>query len=166
MKRINRNKGFTLVELLVVMAISMIVATLVLISFNVVDNANVTKSAHRLEHMIRTARSRAMAKGADAGTLTIEKRGDGNYYAVIGTGANQTSEMICNAGVKITGATSYNAVTGSDAITSTKLVFRTSGALRYGTEASTYRKFFLQRDARIMEVIVYEETGAVDVNMR
>jgi len=165
MKRFCKNKGFTLVELLVVMAIAMIVATLVLISFNVVDNANVTKSAHRLEHLIRTARSRAMSKGADAGQMTIEKRGDGNYYAVIGTGANQTSEMICNAGVEVTAAADYNATAGV-AFTSTPIVFRTNGALRYGTGQTVYRKFFLHRDARTMEVIIYEETGAVDVNMQ
>ena len=170
MKRRMNNKGLTLVELMIVLGISAIIATLVLISYNVVNNANATKAARRLETVIRTARTQSMAKGMDAGKLTLEVQ-HGNLYAYIGDPATATRQLICNSGVTVQGiycTDNYTPRTGT-AFSTAYLVFNTSGTLRtVGTDATkktTYNKFILNRGNRSFEVIVYSETGALETNM-
>ena len=92
----------TLIELLMFIAISSIILAMVMISYNVVNNANATKAARRLETVIRTARTQSMAKGQEEGKLTLTVL-DGNVYATIGDPATAESQQICNSGVTVTG---------------------------------------------------------------
>ena len=168
-KRID-NKGFTLVEMMIVLGISAIVMGIVLISYNVVNNANATKAARRLETVIRTARTQSMAKGMEEGKLTLQMQ-HGNLYAYIGDPATATRQLICNSGVKVEGimcTDDYTPRTGA-AITTAYMVFNTSGTLRtVGTvteEKTMYNKFILDNTSRRYEVIVYTETGALETNM-
>ena len=170
----NRNKGFTLIELLIVMLISLLLVTMVLLSYNVVNNANVQKSARRFETIVKTARVQSMAKGTAAGriTLTLE---NGNLYAVVGDPATATSkELICNGGVKVRAmacTTDYTLRptvnqldTNSIPATST-ISFNTNGTRRGIDDTTVYNKFIFHRGSRSFEVIRYDQTGAVEVNM-
>ena len=167
------NKGLTLVELMIVLAISAIIFTMVLISYNVVNNANATKAARRLETVIRTARTQSMAKGMDEGKLTLQVQ-HGNLYAYIGDPATATRQLICNSGVTVQGiscstASEYKNLRSGTSLTTAYVVFNTSGTLRtVGTDATkktTYNKFILNRGGRSFEVIIYSETGALETNM-
>ena len=163
------NKGFTLIELLMFLAISSIVLALVLISYNVVNNANATKAARRLETVIRTARTQSMAKGQEEGKLTLTVD-HGNLYATIGDPATAERQEICNSGVTVQGilcTTDYTpragVPMGNGAIAT--LTFNTSGTVRVIGASTTYNKFILNRGKRSYEVIVYSDTGSVETNM-
>lgn len=77
------NKGFSLVELMVVMAVMTFLLAVAITSFSIVNNANVSKAAKSMESMITAARVTSMSKGEVAGTLNI-KDVDGSTYAYIG----------------------------------------------------------------------------------
>ena len=160
------DKGFTLIELLMFLAISAIILSLVLISYNVVNNANATKAARRLETVIRTARTQSMAKGQEEGKLTLTVQ-HGNLYATIGDPATATSQLICNSGVTVQGlmCTTDYTPRGGAAFTTATLTFNTSGTVRMIGDSTTFNKFFLKRGNRNYEVIVYTDTGSVETNM-
>ena len=168
-KRNINNKGMTLIELLMFIAISSIILAMVLISYNVVNNANATKAARRLETVIRTARTQSMAKGQEEGKLTLTVL-DGNVYATIGDPATAESQQICNSGVTVTGilcadANDYKNARVGTPFTSCQLTFNTSGTVREVMGSTDYNKFIINRGNRSFEIIVYSDTGSVETNM-
>lgn len=175
------NKGLTLVELIIVLGISAILLAMVGLSYSLINNTNVQKSARRLENVIRLARTRSMAKGPAAGKLVLYEQ-NGNIYARIGD--DPSPELICNSGVTMEaiatstvtasptpGASSvnYTAKTGGAAIpplggtAEVHIVFNAAGTIP--AYSNSYNKFLLHRGNRNFEVIVYRETGAVETNM-
>lgn len=86
------NKGFSLVELLVVLAIVSIITAMAGLTLGVVNNANVSKAATRFESMLTRSRAESIARGTDAGMLTISCE-NGKIYGQVGTGEK---ELICN----------------------------------------------------------------------
>jgi prepilin-type N-terminal cleavage/methylation domain-containing protein len=152
MKRRKGNKGFTLVEMVVVIAVTMILFSLAVLSMNLVTNANVKAAAKRMAFILKTARTKTMAKGPEAGKVTITTEG-GNVYATIGTGADATVEQICNSAVKYTGPTTIQ--------------FNTDGTLNMlGDTTTSTRKIVLFRGSRTYEITIYKETGAVITNWK
>ena len=170
MRHKKRNAGFTLVELIIVLAVSAILLSILLISYNVVNNANVQKSARRLDTIIRVARTRTMAKGLEAGKLTLYED-HGKIYAALGTDPDKIqTELICNSGVTMTALqcqTDYTVTAGGIDIPAAGLTiqFSTNGTLQNFTDTPPYNKFILTRGNKRFEVIVYTETGTVDTNM-
>ena len=147
MKRKSSNKGFTLVEMIVVIAIAAIMFGLAAISMNIVTNSNVRADAKRMQSTLKTARMRAMAKGQDAGTVTITNE-NGAIYATIGTDADAEKKLICYSNVTYTGPTS--------------IVFNTNGSVNTGADPTvTEYTLTFQRATRLYEVKVYRETGAI-----
>lgn len=78
------NKGFSLVELMVVIAIMAVATGLVSITYSLVHNANVSKAANTLDTVFNKARVQSMAKGTDAGQLTLWIDDDNILYYTIG----------------------------------------------------------------------------------
>ena len=70
-KQLKSNKGMSIIELLLVIMISLLILTLLLISYNVVNNANVTKAAKRMENILKTTKVAAMSRGQDAGVVNF-----------------------------------------------------------------------------------------------
>lgn len=68
---LSSNKGFTLMELLVVVAIMAVATGLISITYSIVQNANVSKVANTLDTVFNKARIQSMAKGTDAGQLRL-----------------------------------------------------------------------------------------------
>ena len=103
MKKIFRsNKGFSLLELLIVITISMILVGGAAIGINLLHNANVNSAADRLKSAFNSARSISMAKGQNAGALTFRRVGESVYVyigdPVYGRGDTVTTsemELIC-----------------------------------------------------------------------
>lgn len=87
------NKGFSYVELILVMAIMAILVAMVSISMGVVSRSNVNRGAERLNASLSKARNAAMAKGTDRGTIEITCDGS-KYYCFVGssTSTNKIAE--------------------------------------------------------------------------
>ncbi|MCR5129135.1 MAG: type II secretion system GspH family protein [Lachnospiraceae bacterium] len=167
MKNTKNNRGFTLIEMMIVLAISALMLSVLLISYNVISNANVQKSARRLENVLRSARTRCMTRGVKKGEVTLYEQ-NGNIYALIGDDTRPT--LICNSGVKMEylATTTYSARAGAAPVpplaSAIKLSFSTSGTVNTFA-GNPPNKFILTRDHRCFEVIVYYETGSIETNM-
>jgi prepilin-type N-terminal cleavage/methylation domain-containing protein len=101
-KILKKNKGFSLLELLIVITVSLILVGGAVIGINLVHNANVNSAAERLESAFNSARSISMAKGQNAGAITFRVVGE-SVYAYIGdpeygrgdTVTTSEMELIC-----------------------------------------------------------------------
>ena len=119
----------SILELLLVIMISLLILTLLLISYNVVNNANVTKAAKRMENILKTTKVAAMARGQDAGVVqfTVE---NGRVFAVTAPGtADEQKELICNANVVLSVGTGAAPAIGTDSVPAT-VAFNTNGRIR------------------------------------
>lgn len=96
------NSGFTLMELLIVIAISAILLTIVTIAYSVVHNADVSRAARNFDAVLARARTESMAKGTDAGQLNLYMENGVLYYwlGVDPAGADNKEE-ICNAMIDV-----------------------------------------------------------------
>lgn len=77
------NKGFSYVELILVIAIMAILVGLTALSMGLVSRTNVTRGAEKLYSSLSQARSASLAKGTQNGALTISCVG-GKYYCYVG----------------------------------------------------------------------------------
>lgn len=76
------NKGFTYVELILVLAVMMLVASFTTITIGLVSRNNVSKAGDKLVSKISEARMVTIAKGVDKGTAII-KYENGRYYCSV-----------------------------------------------------------------------------------
>ena len=171
-KNLCNNKGFSLVEILVVITIMMILVGIAAMSYQVVMNANVSKAANTLNADFSTARTTCMAKGEDEGTLTL-KMIDGKLYSFIGSAADGTaatkSEMkqISNNATTVLFATDPSAV-GGTALTdgySIQYAFLPSGALKSATSPDSCYVYIFENKKRGSRAFFYPETGRHDVSI-
>lgn len=123
------DKGFTLIEVIVVISIMTILIGIATLSFSIVHNANVKRAADNLDAMYKSARSTGMAKGMAEGVFQLYYGTDGNLYARV---ANATDEPTIPGGT-ITGAnpvTKWEKIsTGAIQVETTTTVTSTAGAL-------------------------------------
>ncbi|MBR6255739.1 MAG: hypothetical protein IKR23_00045 [Lachnospiraceae bacterium] len=167
----NNNKGLSVLELLLVMAITVLLLSMVLISYNLINRADVKKSARRLESAIKTARVTTMSKGTKAGTLDLVFDG-GNMYAVIdGAGSR---DLITGGGVTVYAVEKtddYSYVPGpGEEFGGGKITFETNGIMRMSgvddtgaDNGTTHNIFSFKKGEKVFSVTVYKETGAVVV---
>lgn len=171
-KCLKNNSGFSLLEIIVVLAIIMILTASATLSIAYVNNANVSKAANTLDAAINTAKSRSMAMGPDLGELILSTNNGKLYYRIGDTGERV---MICNKEISV-----YTAVTSTytmgnvgygGAIDTTgsgdiaKIRFTTSGTVDEANCSGYFTKFRFERGKRNVEVILYKETGKHTVNM-
>lgn len=76
------NKGFSYVELILVMAIIAIMIGLMSLTIGLVSRTNVNKAAEKLHATMNQARSTSVARGTTNGTLEISYDGSTYYYYV------------------------------------------------------------------------------------
>lgn len=96
------NKGFSYIELILVLAIMAIMVGLITLSIGTVSRANVNRGAEKLESFLNRARSNTMARGTERGMLSISCE-DGAYYCYVGSPAaiNKETELLVSSGVQI-----------------------------------------------------------------
>ena len=165
---IKKNSGFSLVEVLIVIVIMIILASLAALSYKTVMNAQVSEAAHTLDSAINTAIAQTMAKGEEAGRLTIYFEDDVMYYT-IGDPATATKERICGANIDVYFVTSegYDVRPGTHFASngSFSITFNSNGTFKESSTGYQYTKFTFNYDNRYVEVILYVETGKHEVNM-
>ena len=76
------NKGFTYVELILVIGIMVLVTGLVTISIGLISRNNVTKAGDKISSKVSEARMMTIAKGVEKGAAILEYQ-NGNYYCVL-----------------------------------------------------------------------------------
>lgn len=159
-KILNNNSGFTLLELLIVLAIVAIVTGIAGLSYSIVSNADVNKASRNFASVLSKARAESMAKGPDAGQLNLIVE-NGRLYYWIGTDDAATavkseisSSMIA---VEVVYDNSTDAVTAGTPITdgfTTTIRFSTSGLVeRPGTPVLS--KLIFSRGNRRVATTLY-----------
>ena len=81
--RKNNNKGFSYVEMLMVLAIMAIMIGLVTISVGMIGRNTVSRTLEKVETLCNKARTKALTKGSDQGYLNLAQFNDG-VYAYVG----------------------------------------------------------------------------------
>ena len=95
------NKGFSYVEMLMVLAIMAIMIGLVTISVGLIGRTTVSRIADKMESLCNQARTNALTKGSDQGYLNIAQIG-GNVYAYVGEMiADDNADAVRSKGDKI-----------------------------------------------------------------
>ncbi len=76
------NKGFSYVELILVLAIMALMVAMIGISYGLVTRNNVTKACAKMESVFNTARITSLSKGSEEGALNIKQEGGVIYYGI------------------------------------------------------------------------------------
>lgn len=76
------NKGFSYIELIVVIGIMAVMVGMASLSISIISRNNVTKAAEKLESAVNQARTTTMAKGSKNGCLEISTDGSAFYYYI------------------------------------------------------------------------------------
>lgn len=158
MKTKRKNKGFTLLEIMIVISISAVLVGMVAVSASMIKRANVAKATQKLQKKVQQARSLSMAKGEAAGKLKIQITG-GNVYAQVG--ADGDRELICGGSVKVICEKSHEHkglknMSGSSA--GMEVEYNTAGMLKLDTDGA--RIYIADKDfTRQSEILIYTLTG-------
>lgn len=102
MKKVN-NKGFSYVEMIVVLAILALMGGMITLSYGMINRNNVSRASETLESMANQARVNALTKGTSNGYLTIAKV-DNYIYAAVGPQYTTAADIKAN-GEKVCSAT-------------------------------------------------------------
>lgn len=165
MKNINNNKGFSLLELLIVMAVSAVVVGFASLSISTYYNAKVNDAAARMESMIRRARTESMSKGQEAGKLILTVEGDGLYGQIGTTGGKEliSSNLIdvyITNHIYGTADNVYNTHNMLNAATGTyEIEFTSSGLVQSESAPGCPGSIIFSRGSRHWQVLLFHETG-------
>lgn len=152
------NKGFSLIELIVVIAIMAVAVGLVTITYTIVHNANVAKAANMLDTAFNKARIQSMAKGADAGQLTVWIQGGVMYYT-IGDPATETPTAVNSAVIDISYSENGTSWVGPG-VDMPQVVYRfNSAGMVIQSGGYLPREFMFSHGNRRVAVIFFLETG-------
>lgn len=174
-RTIHNNKGFSLVEMLIVIALLSILVSIAIMSYSTVTNAQLSEAARTYESAINTAIAQSMAKGSEAGKLTIGME-NGELYYMIGDTATAPKEEICDARFSpqyimgnvagytpSTGAPLGIPITNGSVYT---IYFNSNGTVDTArSTAGGMSRLTFSYNNRVIEVFLYLETGKHDVIM-
>ncbi len=170
----NNNKGFSLVELLVVVAILSVLAVGTTLSYRAVRSADVRKAASTFEEMMKSVRTECMGK-AETHYLYVYKESDGYYYVISSTKSSSLTQIKSMSGVQKLCAKSIDisceTESGSDSITTGTYVTiyfeKGTGKVKYscnGTDGGNLTGVVVKRGSKTSNVIVAYETGKTSVH--
>lgn len=117
-KHLKNNRGFTFIELIALVVIFAVVATLAVMSLQAVIRANTTRAAAELSAVLAEARLDAMSRPAGAVELRLYKDGtEGMYCADIvikESSSSDTKKRITDSKHIASGSLTLAALSGSD----------------------------------------------------
>lgn len=154
------NRGVSLVELIVVIAIIGIISTAGAISINLILGMDVKEAASEIENYMRKTKVTAMSK-ASATMELYQDPADGNYYIEMST--ETVPKKIGNSGLTITCYTRDGGDIG-ESISDTSRLFisfdRSSGAfLPIGAGSDYYTEIEVKKGNKISIIHLVPETG-------
>ncbi len=173
-KHLQNNNGFTLLELIIVLAIAAIMALFIGLTLGMVNSTNVNKASKDAEHALIQGRVQTMAKGPSVNKVYIWDEGGKTYIKV---GDNGEKDLLCNEKIETyfvkyvpaSGVASMARVSDSSATEASALyfVFNNIGALNK-TESTIYtinnhNGIMFKRGTRQTVVYILEETGKIGV---
>lgn len=160
-KIMHNNKGVTLMEMLIVLALIAILSGLAGLSLSMINSSSVDKAAVMLNSSIEKGRYAAMAKGAAHGTINVTKAGETNIRI---DGVKE--EMLANSSVQVWFSASTAVVENTGAMTpftSTDITFKSNGMVDtiFGAPASPARIYEIafKKGKKVSAVVIYPATG-------
>ena len=178
MKRMRSNKGFSYVEMLVVIGIMAVMTGFLAMTIGTVNRNNVRRAKESIEAKFNEARISAMSKGTERGYLIIA-RYKGNIYTYVGEGIDSTTgtlytaeaiskkgEKLCSSQLEITiDGTVMNGDVGD--LVYIKFKQSTGGVVQYtGADPTTAKPQFIvsvanQKNTMVSSFRVYKSTGKI-----
>lgn len=170
----NNNKGFSLVELLVVVAILGVLAVGTTLSYRAVKSADVRKAASTFDEMMKSVRTECMGK-AEASYLYVYKENDGFYYVISSKKSSSLGEVksldgvqkLCAKSIDITCETEA----GNDTISYGSFVAvsfeKGTGKVKYfsgGTDGGSLTGVTFSRGGKTSNIVVAYETGKTSLH--
>ena len=176
----HNNKGLSLVELIVVIAIMSVLTGVVSFGISNIFNTKVTQCADNMENIINKVRVNTM--GRNEVTLRFDQDSDGRYFSETkekkGYGSTATVETVTEQvgksgmGVKFTTDSSITDPSASGVQTLSnadgneiKIQFdRSSGEVKVDGSGACVRKIWIIRNTKVKTITIYKETGKVVVD--
>ena len=171
--RLLNNKGFTLLELIIVFAITAIMVLFIGLTIGMVNGSNVNKAARSCEHALVQGRVQSMAKGTENGKVYIWDVGGDVYIKV---GEQGEAELLCDDRIKayfvvyspatsvVSGKTEISAIS-PDKTNAKCMMFTNIGTVSKVDPSlgKTYNAVLFERGTRQTVVYIYPETGKISV---
>ena len=161
----DNNKGFSYVELILVLAIMSIMIGMIGLSIGLVTRNNVTKAAAKMESAFNTARITSLSKGSEQGAINIMQENGAVYYCIGKFDPEDPNcpewKKIAQSPVRITmanGSDHYDLADGSI------LVYKynpSSGAFK--TDTFPYSQIIFTNGSKESSLILYKTTGKCKV---
>ena len=177
MKHVRNNKGFSYVEMIVVIGIMSLMTAFIALTLGTVNRNNVRRAAESIESKFNEARIGAMSKGTTNGYLIIAKY-KSNIYTYIGeyidasTGDPYTAEAISKRGDKLCSANLEVMVDGHKFSENGDVLYiqfkqSTGGVNAYtGADPTSAKSQFIvtvanQKNTMVSSFRVYKSTGKI-----
>lgn len=160
----NNNKGFSLVELMVVCAVGAALTAAVVLSLNTVFNTEAKQCGEMIQNVLNQSKTTTMGKQR----IELEfykDSSDGNYYyRVIENGAEKQFEKIGRASIEITYSLEedYSEVKTLNESNPIVVEFdRSSGAVKANADGKYCSRIWVKKGATEKIITIYKETGKV-----
>ena len=156
------NRGFSYVEMILVIAIIAILIGLVGLSMGLIDRTNISKATSNLESAMNRARTTSMARGSNAGKIEIVNV-DGWYYYSIG-GGEQVKLVAEPVSIGWYYGTDFVPLDSSGDSLTLKFVPST-GAFEKETVSGEYcTSIVLYNEGKESTLILYPQTGKCEID--
>ena len=160
----NNNRGFSLVELIVVVAIGAILIGASILSIASISGTAAKQCARNIESILNKTRVTTMGK--DTAAIELYKDGsDGAYYyeVTVTNGKGETTaetKKIGRSNLEIRYSTTFNNASKLDVSNPIKIEFdRSSGA-----EKTDIGKIWVKHGSTEKTITIYKETGKIECN--
>lgn len=156
------NKGFSLLELLIVVALFSVMVGFASLTIAMVNNADVAKCANTYDSALDKAKTQCMSKGTDRGQLILTKQNGGLYYRI---GDEAYNTKICSAQVKFqieyTDSSIKTQDDFSDGTDIASISFNSAGMVI--KNAVNIKSITFSNNNRRIASILYNETGKHEI---
>lgn len=157
---IHNNKGVTLMELLIVLALIAVLSGLAGLSLSLINSSSVDKASTMLNASIEKGRYAAMAKGGnDHGVVNISVSG-GSYVDI----DSIREEMLANSSVSVFWSDYLiESTSGMNSFSGTSIKYNSNGMIKeiFGGPAN-YSKVYqiaFKKGKKVSAVVIYPATG-------
>lgn len=154
-----RNKGLTLVEILIAISVFSVLVGVGGLAVSTIKRANFKKAAETVQRAVATSRTACMAKGSAKGAILFNTRPNGS---VVVKDTDAGEKLVCNGSITVSYIAGYNLPnSGATPVNANILEFNTDGTVKTFDGADTGAKYYLRsNDGSLQaEVIIYPITG-------